>query len=70
MTVATTTSASRPRPQQREQVDNLELTVDLFNALDCVNASNYVGVITSPLFGRANSARMPRTAQLSLRYRF
>jgi len=59
-----------PESLKREQVDNLELTVDLFNALDHVNASNYVGVITSPLFGRANSARMPRTAQLSLRYRF
>ena len=59
-----------PESLKREQVDNLELTVDVFNALDRVNASNYVGVITSPLFGRANSARMPRTAQLSLRYRF
>jgi len=59
-----------PESLKREQVDNLELTVDLFNALDHVNASNYVGVITSPLFGRANSARMPRTAQVSLRYRF
>jgi len=59
-----------PESLKREQVDNLELTVDVFNALDRVNASNYVGVITSPLFGRANGARMPRTAQLSLRYRF
>jgi len=30
----------------------------------------YVGVLTSPLFGRANAARPPRTAQVALRYRF
>jgi hypothetical protein len=44
--------------------------VDLFNAFDRVNPSTYVGVMTSPLFGRANTARTPRTAQVSLRYRF
>jgi hypothetical protein len=59
-----------PQSAKREQTDNLELTVDLFNALDRINPTTYVGVITSPLFGRANSARLPRTAQLSLRYRF
>jgi carboxypeptidase family protein len=59
-----------PQSAKREQTDNLELTIDLFNAFDRVNPTTYVGVITSPLFGRANLARMPRTAQVSLRYRF
>ena len=59
-----------PQSAKREQTDNLELTIDLFNALDRVNPTTYVGVITSPLFGRANLARTPRTAQVSLRYRF
>jgi hypothetical protein len=34
------------------------------------NATTFVGVVTSPLFGQANAARTPRTAQISLRYRF
>jgi hypothetical protein len=59
-----------PESAKREQRDNLELSVDLFNALNRVNATTFVGVVGSPLFGLANSARTPRTAQLSLRYRF
>jgi len=59
-----------PESTKREQTDNLELNLDLFNALDRVNPTTFVGVVTSPLFGRANAARTPLTAQLSLRYRF
>jgi hypothetical protein len=59
-----------PESAKREQTDNLELSLDLFNALDRVNPTTFVGVTTSPLFGQANAARTPRTAQLSLRYRF
>jgi hypothetical protein len=59
-----------PESAKREQTDNLELSVDLFNALDRVNPTTFVGVITSPLYGSANAARTPRTAQRSLRYRF
>jgi hypothetical protein len=59
-----------PESTKREQTDNLELNVDLFNALNPVNPTTFVGVVTSPLFGRANAARTPLTAQLSLRYRF
>ena len=44
--------------------------MDIFNVFNRVNATTYIGVVTSPLFGRANVAGMPRTAQLSLRYRF
>ena len=63
-------STADPQSRKRENTDNLELTVDLFNALDRVNAAGYVGVVTSPLFGHATSGRLPRTAQLSMRYRF
>ncbi len=59
-----------PESAKREQTDNLELIVDVFNALNRVNATTFVGVIMSPLFGQANAARTPRTAQISLRYRF
>ena len=72
-----TTALRAPRPPsddpesgRREQIDNLELTLDLFNALDRVNPTGFVGAVSSPLFGRATAARTPRTAQLSLRYRF
>ena len=63
-------SSADPESSKRENTDNLELTIDLFNALDRVNATSYVGVITSPLFGEPTATRIPRTAQLSLRYRF
>jgi carboxypeptidase family protein len=63
-------SSADPESLKRENTDNLELTIDLFNALDRVNATSYVGVVTSPLFGEPTAARIPRTAQLSLRYRF
>jgi len=59
-----------PESAKREQRDNLELNVDVFNATNHVNPTTFVGVITSPLFGQANTARAARTAQISLRYRF
>ncbi|HYX81940.1 MAG TPA: hypothetical protein VE714_06070, partial [Gemmatimonadales bacterium] len=62
--------SSDPESAKREQVDNLELNLDLFNATNRVNPTTFVGVVTSPLFGRANAARPARSAQLSLRYRF
>ena len=46
------------------------VNLDLFNATNRVNPTTYVGVITSPLFGQANTARPARSAQLSFRYRF
>jgi hypothetical protein len=63
-------SSDDPESSKRENTDNLELTIDLFNALDRVNATSYVGAVTSPLFGEPTAARIPLTAQLSLRYRF
>jgi carboxypeptidase family protein len=59
-----------PESAKREQTDNFELNLDLFNATNRVNPTTYVGVITSPLFGQANTARPARSAQLSFRYRF
>jgi hypothetical protein len=41
--------------------------VDAFNALNHVNATNFVGVLSSPLFGRANSALPDRQIQLSMK---
>jgi hypothetical protein len=48
----------------------MEFRIDAFNALNQVNATNYVGVLTSPLFGRANSSLPARQLQLSLKTSF
>lgn len=59
-----------PESSKRDQVDNLELNLDVFNALNAVDASTVVGVVSSPLFGRAATVRPARSFQLSMRYRF
>lgn len=60
-----------PRPTNRERASrNLEFNVDAFNILNRTNFNNFVGVQTSPFFGRANSALPPRLIQLSVRYHF
>jgi hypothetical protein len=43
---------------------------DEFNAINHVNVSNIVGVASSPLFGRADSAGLARTLQISVKYAF
>jgi hypothetical protein len=55
------------QPQRR---DTLDLTVDVFNAINRTNVTGIVGVLSSPFFGRANSASSARTVQFSVRYRF
>jgi len=60
-----------PRPANRERTSrNLEFNVDAFNVLNRTNFNNFVGVQTSPFFGRANSALPARLIQLSVRYHF
>lgn len=60
-----------PSPVERERATrNLEINVDAFNVLNRVNFVNFIGVRTSPFFGRANSAEPGRTLQLSVRYHF
>lgn len=48
---------------------NVEVSIDAFNILNRTNFAGYVGVMTSPFFGRANNALAPRTVQLSVRYK-
>jgi hypothetical protein len=48
----------------------LELRADAFNAFNRVNATNYIGVLSSPLFGRANSALPARQIQISMKFSF
>jgi hypothetical protein len=59
------------RPVNRDRSSpNLELSGDAFNLLNHPTYPNFVGVITSPSFGRANTALPARTLQMSLSYRF
>jgi Carboxypeptidase regulatory-like domain/TonB dependent receptor len=51
-------------------ISQLEFAVDAFNVLNHTNFKNYVGVLTSPFFGRANAANPPRQLQVSARYHF
>ena len=49
---------------------NLELNLDVFNALNHNNLTDVVGELSSPLFGRANSSLQSRTIQLSVKFNF
>lgn len=48
----------------------VEFRFDAFNVLNTVNAVTYVGNLSSPLFGRANSALPARQLQLSIKASF
>lgn len=50
--------------------NNLEISVDFFNLFNRVNFDNFIGVQSSPFFGRANSAKQARAIQFSTRYKF
>ncbi|HLI82595.1 MAG TPA: carboxypeptidase-like regulatory domain-containing protein [Bryobacteraceae bacterium] len=51
------------------QID-AELGLDSFNVLNHTNLDNYIGVITSPLFGEANAASDGRQMQFTLQAHF
>src|SRR5207249_11754514 len=48
----------------------LTLGVDAFNVFNRVNATGYIGTLTSPFFGRAIAAQPPRRLQFSARVKF
>jgi hypothetical protein len=48
----------------------LEVRADAFNTFNRVNAPNYIGVLSSPLFGQANSALPARQMQVSMKFSF
>jgi hypothetical protein len=60
-----------PAPGKRDrQPRNFDLNLDAFNVINRVNYATFVGVESSPFFGRANAALPMRTLQLSIRYHF
>ena len=58
-------SEGKHRPRR-----TMELSVDAFNAINHMNVDEIIGVVGSPLFGRAASAGPARTFQLSMKYSF
>ena len=56
--------------ESRHLRKSLELSADAFNAVNHTNVTGIVGVVSSPLFGLADSAAPARTLQLSTKYIF
>jgi hypothetical protein len=53
-----------------ERKIDMDIGLDSFNVLNHANFNNYVGVITSPLFGQPNSAQDGRQMQFKLQVHF
>jgi Carboxypeptidase regulatory-like domain len=56
--------------RSREHPKTLSASLNSFNVLNHVNDLTYIGVITSPFFGRAVAAQPPRRMQLNLQFKF
>jgi Carboxypeptidase regulatory-like domain len=56
--------------KSRKEAPKLSVSLSSFNVLNHRNDLTYVGVITSPFFGRAVQAQPPRRIQLGLQYTF
>lgn len=56
-------------PSKRDKGPTATLGLDVFNVLNHVNYSGYVGVLSSPFFGKPVSALPTRRLQASLRFR-
>ncbi len=57
-------------PGQQNQGKRLEMYVSVQNLFNRVNYGSYVGVLTSPFFGRATSAQAARRMELGWRFSF
>jgi hypothetical protein len=49
---------------------SVELYAQAFNLFNHTNLSNFAGVQTSPFFGHATSAQLPRRMELGMRFNF
>jgi hypothetical protein len=56
--------------RRSERLPYLEFNADAFNLLNHVNFKNFVGTLSSPVFGHANGALPARQLQMTLRGRF
>ncbi len=53
-----------------DHTKTLSVSLNSFNVLNHVNDTTYIGVITSPFFGRAVTAQPPRRMQLNIQFKF
>jgi len=60
----------RGRPGQAPVGPTMAFVVNIQNVLNNQQLAQYSGVMTSPFFGRANSARNPRQIEVGLRFNF
>jgi hypothetical protein len=56
--------------KSRKEAPTLTVSLNSFNVLNHKNDITYVGVVTSPFFGRAVQAQPPRRMQLDLQFKF
>jgi hypothetical protein len=63
-------SVWRPFARADRSAESMTINLDLFNVLNQTNYTTFVGVLSSPFYGRPVSAGPPRTLQLSVKYRF
>jgi hypothetical protein len=57
-------------PENDTKSPYIEIRMDAFNVVNHLNAIDYIGTLTSPLFGRANAALPARQIQLSAKLSF
>jgi hypothetical protein len=55
---------------KKDKGPTVTIGLDAFNILNHVNYLSYVGVLSSPLFGKPIAAQPPRRLQVSFRFRF
>jgi outer membrane receptor protein involved in Fe transport len=55
---------------KKDKGPTVTIGLDAFNMLNHVNYLSYVGVLSSPLFGKPIAAQPPRRLQVSFRFRF
>jgi hypothetical protein len=60
----------RLRPSAKESSPAATFSLDAFNVLNCVNYQNYLGALSSPLFGKPAGAWPARRLQLGFRFQF
>lgn len=56
--------------KSREHQKVLSVSLNSFNVLNHVNDVTYIGVITSPFFGRAVATQPPRRMQMNVQFKF
>ena len=56
--------------QREDRKFDADVGIDAFNVLNRTNFTDYIGVITSPLFGKGNAALDRRQMQFTLQIHF